>query len=329
MAAITGGIANTFEAPNYVGPLYGISPEDTPFLSMMGGLAMRGGSLGEMTTSTTFQWQEWDLRDPESDRQRLEGADAPAAEGRKRANVTNVVEIHQEAITTTYTRQAAIGQFSGANITGSNPVTDEHTWQVDKALRAKARDIEYTFIRGTFQSPADNSTPRQTRGILAAITTNVTAGGSDSLDDKEVLDTMQDIYDAGGIMETETRVMMVPPVQKRWITSLFISDRGYEEQSRTVGGVAVTRVMTDFGSVNVVVNRWMPTDTIAILSMEEITPVYLLIPGKGFLFVEPLAKTGATYKDQLYGELGLKYGNERKHGKITGLATTAPPVYGS
>lgn len=329
MAAITGGIATTFEAPNYVGELYNISPMDTPFLAMMGGLAAQGGSLGEMTTSTTFQWQEEDLRDPETDRQRLEGADAPAAEGRKRTNVTNVVEIHQEAITTTYTKQAAIGQFSGANITGTNPVTDEHAHQVSLALKAKARDVEKTFITGTYQSPSDNSTPRQTRGLLAAITTNATAAGAASLTDKMLLDTMQAIFDAGGIQETETRTIMAPPVQKRWLTKRFVTDRGFEETQRTVGGVRVSTILTDFGECNVVVNRWMPTDTIAIVSMEDCTPVYLLIPGKGFLFVEPLARTGATYKDQLYGEVGLKYGNERKHGKITGLATTAPPAIGS
>ena len=43
----------------------------------------------------------------------------------------------------------------------------------------------------------------------------------------------------------------------------------------------------------------------------ECKPVYLEVPGKGHFFAEPLAKTGASDEVQLYGEVGLAYGNER------------------
>ena len=38
--------------------------------------------------------------------------------------------------------------------------------------------------------------------------------------------------------------------------------------------------------------------------------------------LEPLAKTGAGEKYQIFGQIGLDYGAEFLHGKITGLATT-------
>jgi hypothetical protein len=57
-----------------------------------------------------------------------------------------------------------------------------------------------------------------------------------------------------------------------------------------------------------------------VVSLGECSPVYLEVPGKGHFFAEPLAKTGAYEKVQLYGEVGLAYGNERMHGKITGLS---------
>jgi hypothetical protein len=50
-------------------------------------------------------------------------------------------------------------------------------------------------------------------------------------------------------------------------------------------------------------------------------PVFQEIPGKGHFFAEPLARTGAKDRTQLYGEVGLKYGNQRTHGKIAGLVT--------
>ena len=52
---------------------------------------------GESVKSTQVEWQEFDLRTP-GDRQRKEGQDAPEGEGRKRNNVTNVLQIHQEAV---------------------------------------------------------------------------------------------------------------------------------------------------------------------------------------------------------------------------------------
>jgi hypothetical protein len=67
------------------------------------------------------------------------------------------------------------------------------------------------------------------------------------------------------------------------------------------------------------VDRWMPTDTLALVNLAASAPVFLEVPKKGHMFVEPLAKVGAADKYQLYGEVGLEYGNEKLHGKITGL----------
>jgi hypothetical protein len=69
----------------------------------------------------------------------------------------------------------------------------------------------------------------------------------------------------------------------------------------------------------------MPANTVSVVSLEQCAPVFLRIPGKGFLFVEPLSKTGANDAFQIYGEIGLRYGNERAHGKITGLTTGPTP----
>ena len=57
-----------------------------------------------------------------------------------------------------------------------------------------------------------------------------------------------------------------------------------------------------------------------------IAPVYQPVPGKGNFFLEPLAKTGAGEKYQLFGQIGLDHGPEWYHGKFTGIAQsfTAP-----
>lgn len=314
MAGIS-GLGTTYNLPNFVGELFGVSPEDTPFLSAIGGLT---GGVSE--TATIFSWSSYDLRDAADDRQRLEGADAPAADSRVRVSGSNVLEIHQEQVAVSYTKQAAVGQVSSTTVLGSQAVQDELSWQLTQAFKAKARDVEKTFISGTYNLPTDNLAARKTRGLLPAISTNVeTNATAAALTEAMVLDLMQKVWTNGGIQESETRTVIVNAKQKRALTKIFVKDAGYKEDTRNVGGVALQTFETDFGKCNIMLNRYMPVDQLAVVSLEECAPHFLEIPGKGHFFAEPLAKTGAADKVQLYGEIGLGYGNERKHGKITGL----------
>jgi hypothetical protein len=311
----------TYNLPNYHGPLLNVTPEDTPFLTAIGGL-QQGGDLVQ---ATEFEWQFYDLRTP-AQNTKIEGADAPTPENRVRFNAGNVVEVHQEAVDVSYTKQAATGQRSGANVVqADDQVVNELAFQISAQLKQIKRDFAYSCLRGAYVKPSDNTTARQTRGLLNAITTNVIVKVSTpDPTAKDIIDLLQMVYDNGGISEQETATLLVGSTMKRWITKLFIQDRGYLEQSRNVGGITAQTIETDFGRLNVMLDRLMPAGQVAVASLEECEPVFLEIPGKGLLFVEPLAKTGASDKAQLYGEMGLKYGNERKHGKITGFGTTPP-----
>lgn len=329
MAGGITGMGTTFNLPNYVGELYALSREDTPFLSAIGGLM---GDQVKFTDSTLFQWQTYDLRSASANNVAAEGADAPTAVARVRGNVTNVVEIHHSAVDVSYTKLAAIGQQADvgsshtqiAGVNGSNPVVNESAWQIEQELKAVAHDINESFLNGSFQEPSDNNTNRQTRGLLEAITTNATDANGVGIDDtgeELVEELMQDIYDNGGIREGDTRVLLTNSTQKRKLTKHFITDNNYREQSRNVGGVNVTSVETDFGVLNIMLEPALPQDEIAVVSMGEIRPVFMLVPEKGFLFVEPLAKVGASERSQIYGEVGLEYGVEKHHGKLTDLGT--------
>ncbi|TXS22621.1 hypothetical protein EAO71_24275 [Streptomyces sp. ms191] len=397
MAGIT-GLATTFDLPNYAGELFALTPADTPFLSAIGGL-----TGGGMTSGVEFEWQTYDLRDP-SQRTRVEGATAPTAEERVRANVRNVAQIHQEKVSVSYTKQATMGMMTTPGsapyrgVDGSNPVNSELDWQVAQALKSIALDVNYSFINGSFSNPTTNATARKTRGLLAAVTSNriakgVTTTGATSATDTitstghglvdgdkivftntstattivagriyyvdaidantfkvatssggtaitlgtvtglaytnpwetalttdHVSDLLQLAYDNGGISEQATATLIVNSAQRRAVTKAFASAYGqFQETSRTVGGVAVDTLITDFGTLNVMMDRHMPQDVITVASLEQCRPVFLNVPGKGVMFEEPLAKTGASDEVQLYGEIGLEYGNERAHAVMTGL----------
>ena len=318
MPGITGQ-GTTYNLPNYVGELFSASPEDTPLLSSIGGL-----TGGEEAGATFFEWQGYELRDAADDRQRLEGATAPAGEERARYNASNVLEIHQEAVEVSYTRQGATRQRAPggqpAVTVGSTIIpADELAWQIEKQLVQIARDVEKTFITGKYQKPADNTQPRKTRGLIEAITTNVatTTHTAANLDDGDILDLMQKVWDAGGIQVSETRTIIVNSTLKRALTRVFIKDAHYEQNDRNVGGVNVKTIETDFGTCNIMLNRYTPVDKLIVASLDELAPAFLEIPDKGHFFAEPLAKTGASDKVQLYGEIGLRYGNEKAHGVLT------------
>jgi hypothetical protein len=403
MSGIT-GLGTTFNLPNYHGELIALTPSDTPLLSASGGL---GG--GKSTESTSFEWQTYDLRDP-SIRTRLEGADAPTAESRVRANVENVAQIFHETVSTSYTKQATSGQYATAgaapfqsNGGGLNPVNSEHAWQVEQALKQIARDVNYVFWHGTKVKPTTNATARQTAGLLSVITSNaqvadstnpLTAAASASTDtitathnlvaDDKVVFTdvgasttivpgraywvksvsttvsfkiaatkggaaitvgtatvsfygvkaasvatpdlvgnlLQSVFDNGGISEEGTATLFVPSGQKRALTKAYATAYGASSLlagTRNIGGVSVDTIVTDFGTLNVAVDRALPADALAVVSLEQVDPVFLDIPSKGVLFEEELAKTGASDKTQIYGEIGLAYGNQAAHGVLRGL----------
>jgi hypothetical protein len=317
MAGLSAGtLGTTFNLPNYNGILFNLTPHDTPFSSAIGVLS--GG--GEMVDSKDFEWQTYDLRASEIPAH-LEGQAAPASRARVRANVSNVVQILHSTVEVSYTKLAATGQRDGLNNGQNTAQANEMNWQVEQELKGLKLDIEKMFLTGTYAKPSDNTAARKTRGLIPAITTNVVANGSPAaLTETMVLDLMQSVWTNGGITEQETATLMVNAKQKRALTKIFVTDKNYQETTRNMGGVSVQTIETDFGRVNIMLNRHMPVDTLVVASLEVCKPKFLLIPEKGFLFLEPLAKTGASEKAQIYGELGLEYGAELQHGKITNLS---------
>jgi len=312
MGAVS-GLGDSYDLPNYVGELFNITPNDTPFLSAIGGM-----TGGKSVTSKQFTWQTVDNATA-AQTVVAEGADATFAE-RSRSEVTNVTQIMQYGVHVSYTKQAAVGNLAGQSILGNQPVQDELAFQLDMAMKRAARDIEFSFIQGTYVADTDVSTARKTRGMLAAISTNERAAAGGALTQSDVDQVLKAMADSGAPFEQP--VMMANAFQKQKLSSIFSSALSLAPRDRNIGGVNITTIETDFGEIGIVYNRHVPADDIIIADLAYCKPVFLDIPGKGHFFAEPLAQTGSAYKFQIYGEVGLEYGPEQFHGKITNLATS-------
>lgn len=316
--ATVSGQATTFNLPNYTGELFTVAPSDTPFLSAIGGL-----NGGKIVKSVEFEWQTEDLESTSANNSRVEGANAPTASGVSRSNVSNVTEIHQESIEVSYTKQAAVGLHNGINNEEDNPMRSELQHQIDLKLVKVGVDIEKSFLTGTYAKPGTIATPRTTRGIVTAVTTNVFANGGTARPlSKSIVDNaLAAMYTNGARLPQASTVFMMSPAQKIALSNLYSTAvLNQPTMTRNIGGVAIDTLVTDFGVFGAVVNRWFPAGKIGVIDLSVCRPVFLDVPGKGHLFVEPLAKNGAADRYQLYGEVGLEYGPEVYHGVIGDLS---------
>jgi hypothetical protein len=313
------GVGTVWNLPNYAGELFTADATQTPLLSMTGGLT--GGRQ-----TANFEFPTAVMYDYPAPAQpaisETASITAPAPTEIARSQQSNVVQIFQEAIQLTYAKMSNMGRISGINSANDSPnPSDEKAWQISQRLIKIARDVEHTFINGQYQIATSAAVPNKTRGMLQLI-----AGGNeiDAANADLSKDLLNEMYlkmaDAGAYFTN--MVMFVPAVQKQKLSDIYLNSYKMAlPTTRTIGGVNVEEIITDFFSFGIVWDRFMPQDTVLLADVAHISPVFQTVPGKGVLFEEPLAKTGASEAIQIYGQIGLAHGPAFLHGAITGLAT--------
>ena len=321
---ITGAPGTTVNLPNFVGELFTLSPLDTPFTSLIGGM-----TGGQEARGIQFTWQDTLHRAPAL---QSIGEGAEAVYGEQKRNVrSNVVMIHQYGIELTYTKQAAVERLGSTGTTpaitapqilGTQPVQNEMGFQVQRKLEQAALDIEIAFLTGTLAFPATTAA-RQTQGILGWIpaATSTATTGSVTASRAHINDIAQKLYLEGAPMQN--MIIMLGARNKvelgQSYSEAVSGSWNLQPRDRNVFGVNVTDVVTEFGTFGLVLNRHLDVNTILFAELSVLAPRFLAIPGKGHFFLEPLAKTGAYDRQQLYGEIGLALGPAGWHGKVTNL----------
>ncbi len=313
------GLGTVWNLPNYAGELFTADPTQTPLLSMIGGLT--GGKQTdnfEFPTAVLFDYPA--AAQPEISE--TASATAPAASHIAREQETNVVQIHQEVIDLTYAKLSNSGRMSGLNTAGQQPnPNDEKAFQIQHKLIKIARDVEYSFINGTFAKATAGNVANKTRGLLELCTsgTSTSIAAADAALSKELLDQLYlSMAEKGAYFNN--MVMFVGAKQKQALSAIYASQFGANQPAtRNVGGVNITEIETDFFKCGVVWNRFIPADTILLVDVAHLAPVFQAVPGKGVLFEEELAKVGASDRIQIYGQIGLAHGAAFLHGAITGL----------
>lgn len=309
-------IATSFGVLNYSGMLFNKGNVRTPLSSIIGSRAKTTNHV-EFVTGQEYSSGGDGFQPEISETASLTAPDASVV---TREQKTNVTQIFMESVGISYAKQSNMGTLSGINIENqqANPV-NELDFQVAAKIQKVNRDIEYTFINGVFNKATSDATANKTRGLIPAITTNVTAMGNKPLGLWDIADMVKKIYGANA--PTEGLCLWCDAITLFQINADAVQNGlTVVPAAREVNGIALSSVITPIGVVYLYLGECLPAGTALLLNLDVIAPVYQPVPGKGNFFLEPLAKVGAGEKYQLFGQIGLDHGPEWYHGKFTGIS---------
>lgn len=310
--------ATSFATLNYSGMLFNKGNTRTPLSTMIAG-RMKTTDHVEYVVGQYYSGGGAGSQPAISETASLTAPDATIV---TRTQMTNVTQIYQETVGISYAKQSNMGTLSGVNIANqiANPM-NELDFQIAVKMEKIARDIEYTFIRGTYSKATTDATINKTRGLVNSITSNTTAMANAPLGLWDIADMVKKIHDSNA--PTDGLVLWCDAVTMFQINADAVQNGlTVVPESREINGIALSSVVTPLGIVYLYLGECLPAGTALLLNLDVISPVQQLVPDRGNFFLEELAKVGAGQMYQIFGQMGIDEGPEWYHGKFTGIATT-------
>lgn len=273
-----------------------VSPIDTPLTTML-----MGRGQVDKATDITVTWRERELNS-ERGTLKLEGADAGAVINSSRGSISNVCQIIEKVTQVSGTAQAL----------SPKGITNVFDQEVQDRLKETKRDLEWYFLNGTKTLESDN-TPRQMAGLINLVNANNVVNATGTLSETHFLDALQKMWDKGAQGEYYA---FVNATMKRAINDLakagsnvrWVVDNG---SITNAYGIGVSKIVTDFGEVNLVLDRYMADKTVLTLDLDEVR-IAELRP----TFYEDLPKNGDYLKGHVINESTIKLLNSYAGSKI-------------
>jgi hypothetical protein len=279
-----------------------IDPEETPLLSRLG------------ISKVANRYHEWLQDTLESGTgtggSTIEGASAVKRSLDARARQHNWTQITSYVFGISGTQEA----------TSQYGLESEYSYQLEKAMRILKVMQEQILLNSTSGTGGMGSTcatgARTMRGLIDAIQTNVQtgSGGSCALTESLFNQALQTIFENGN---GNPDIAFVNGFNKRRISSFATSNtRTINMDANNKLRNTVSVYESDFGTIEVVLDRWLEKGTIPVLQMDKFKVAYLRKP-----FVQQLGVTGDSKEAQIIAEYTLEFLNEASSGKLSALAT--------
>lgn len=258
-------------------------------------------------TSVLHEWQE-DALTGASKTGVVEGASLSYVQPKVRTRLKNPTHIRLRNWDVTFT-QLAVSKAG---------IKDDIARELMKAMRTIATDYEKIFQDTGDTSDGTTATGRTARGLSKAITNNVVsnAGVSTFLQETNVGKVLQQIYDDGG----NPKVLYCGSQSKRQISETFSAKTGFSfniNQSARTMISNINRYEGSFGTLDIMPDRFIRPEKIHIVTPEMVRIAVLrdITQYKG-------ARTNSSVKGWVEGEMTLEWGNQKAHGKISGVKTS-------
>ncbi len=202
---------------------------------------------------------------------------------------------------------------------------DPYEYQLNKKFKELAFKVERTALYGIRNGtyPTTNATARRMGGLAYFIRdgsgANVTSAAGQDLDDTFLNDLLEDIWEDGGMPDT----IFVNMRQKRMLDS-FLTPMVRVDRTETIYGVLVGQYMSNGGTLDVVLNRYVKPSDLIVVQREYIGLGPLAGNGKSRAFFhEMLPKDGDYDRGQIIGEYTMEVRNALKaHGWLENLSVS-------
>lgn len=276
-----------------------VSPTDTPLTTLLMG---RGQVVP--ATDITVTWREKQLNTQRGTLKK-EGAEAGDPIKSTRGSLSNLCQIMEKVTQVSGTAQAL----------NPNGIGNSFQSEVNDRLIETKRDMEWYFLNGT-KTAENDSTPRQMDGIMNLINSgNVIDATDKTFSEDIILDGMQKMWDAGAQGEYYA---FVNASVKRLVNSLLKDGVNVkvniDESMAQVLGITVAKIQSDFGVINLVLNRHMATDAFLAVDLDNVEIAEL----RG-TFYEDLPKSGDYFKGHILNESTIKLLNSHAGMKIVNI----------
>lgn len=196
-------------------------------------------------------------------------------------------------------------------------IKSELDYQVAKKFTELAIMIERTAFLG-YRAAGSATTARAMGGLPQFVTNNLTNCSSAALTEKDIMDTLQNVFDDVGLANMP-KLIVCNGWAKRKITS-FYAPYARMDRAESTAGVVVDNIDTEFGQLRVLLNSWCPASKIYLLNQDKLSIGPL--NGRAF-FKQELAKSGDYTKVSIVGEYTAKFTEDQSHGLIYGFSTTS------
>lgn len=280
-----------------------VSPTDTPFTTLLMG---RGAIVPAKDITVT--WRERKLNEDRGSLI-LEGAEAGTPIKSSRGSLSNLCQIIEK-----------VTQVSGT-VQALNPmgIGDSFDAEIADRLVETKRDLEWYYLNGTKTEEADN-TPRQMNGVINLVNNDNVIDGTAGLTEDLLLDALQKMWDHGAQGEYFTFVnasvkRLINRMAKAGDNIRFV--KGDEGVGKAFG-VTYNRFESDFGILNMVLDRHTAADTLFAVDLEQVE-IAELRP----TFYEDLPKAGDYQKGHIINESTIKLLNSYAASKIINLSKLA------